>query len=535
MKKICIIISLFLLPIIAIAQDSSDFDSFLYEQLNDFDKFIDDANRDFINFMRNPWKEFKSEKPIEKRSKPEPVTPIVYDNKHLPSTDSIPSTLTIKEILDLTSSESKQKPIVKIEEPNKLIIEKPTPVTPSKPPVLPSPTKPLENTPLGLKEDKLPSQQKQQPVIKETPVKKSSPLYDGDRNRIKITYGGNTYYVTALSSISRNGTSENAIADAYESLFHTDYNNLISDCNKIKDELQLNDWGLFKLIEHVADNLNRDKNTSIIMQQFILNEMGYKARMARKANADKLLLFVASDIQIYGHPYITQGKTNYYYLNDNESCSFYMCQRDAPTAKNALDMRISNTPLFKGASTPSTHQAKGSSTSVTLSVPQELMEFYSSYPQCDYGVYINAPVNKAVADKLKSSLTPTIHGKSESQAANLLINFVQTAFQYATDGAQFGYEKPFFVEECFYYPQCDCEDRSILFSYLVRTLLNLNVVLLEYPNHIATAVCFNEDVTGDHININGNKYIICDPTYIGAPIGKVMPQFKNVSAKVLKY
>ena len=87
----------------------------------------------------------------------------------------------------------------------------------------------------------------------------------------------------------------------------------------------------------------------------------------------------------------------------------------------------------------------------------------------------------------------------------------------------------------FYYPYCDCEDRAVLYSYLVRNLLKLDVVLLDYPNHIATAVCFNENVSGDFVTVEGKKYIVCDPTYIGASIGKAMPQFKRVAAKVLKY
>lgn len=62
-----------------------------------------------------------------------------------------------------------------------------------------------------------------------------------------------------------------------------------------------------------------------------------------------------------------------------------------------------------------------------------------------------------------------------------------------------------------------------------------DVVLLDYPNHIATAVCFNENVSGDFVTVEGKKYIVCDPTYIGASIGKAMPQFKRVAAKVLKY
>ena len=67
-------------------------------------------------------------------------------------------------------------------------------------------------------------------------------------------------------------------------------------------------------------------------------------------------------------------------------------------------------------------------------------------------------------NRILSSLAPFVQGRNEADAANILINFVQTAFQYQTDGQQFGYEKPFFVEELFYYPYSDCEDRAMLFS-----------------------------------------------------------------------
>ena len=80
------------------------------------------------------------------------------------------------------------------------------------------------------------------------------------------------------------------------------------------------------------------------------------------------------------------------------------------------------------------------------------MDFYKDYPQCDYSVYFNAPVNAAMENRILSSLAPLVQGRNEADAANILINFVQTAFQYQTDGQQFGYEKPFFVEELFYYP-----------------------------------------------------------------------------------
>ena len=111
---------------------------------------------------------------------------------------------------------------------------------------------------------------------------------------------------------------------------------------------------------------------------------------------------------------------------------------------------------------------------------------------------------------------------------------MQTAFEYQVDDEQFGYERPLFADETFYYPYSDCEDRSILFSILVRELLNLDVVLLNYPGHLATAVHFTDNIEGDYMTIDNKKYIVCDPTYIGATIGEAMPQYKNEKAKIVK-
>lgn len=63
--------------------------------------------------------------------------------------------------------------------------------------------------------------------------------------------------------------------------------------------------------------------------------------------------------------------------------------------------------------------------------------------------------------------------------------------------------------------------------------MGLKVLLVYYPGHLATAVCFTEQVTGDYVALNNRKYIICDPTYIGAPVGITMPGMDNQKAKVI--
>ena len=559
MKKTISFIAGLLLALTGMAQENKGgISGFMKEELEDFDKFMDDADKDFINFMREPWKEFEAEKPVLKRVKPEPVKPVVYDEKTAPKSEK-PVCLTIEEILDMTTSEGKQKPVVQLNEVDRIVFDKPEvivrkkkdpkviiieekaadkpAVQPEKKPVVevietepeaePAPVVEADRRPEPAAEPRLP--------VSSTPT---SPLYRGESGRSKIAYGGLAFYLN--NSLNRkcslNGLNENAIADAYEALCNSDYKPLLADCAQIRKDLRLNDWGVFTLVRQVADTYCGTANESIVMQQFLLNEMGYKARMARKATEDKMMLFVATDCSIYAHPYITLNGQNYYNLSgNNEQCQFYMCQKDSPKAKNSVGMQLKEAPLFPGTVVSSTHQAKGSAARVTVDVPKALMDFYKDYPQCDYSVYFNAPVNAAMENRILSSLAPLVQGRNEADAANILINFVQTAFQYQTDGQQFGYEKPLFVEELFYYPYSDCEDRAMLFSYLVRKLLGLDVVLLDYPEHIATAVRFNGNVSGDYLMVNGRKYTVCDPTYIGASIGMTMPRYKTVSAKVLKY
>ena len=117
-----------------------DFDSFIKTEVQSFDKFIDDANKQFISFLRNPWKEFEAKKPVEKRTKPEPVKPVVYDEKKDPVAP--PVELDIEDILGQSTGESKQRPQGKINDGEKVGFEKPQPkpTTPTAKPALQLPS-----------------------------------------------------------------------------------------------------------------------------------------------------------------------------------------------------------------------------------------------------------------------------------------------------------------------------------------------------------------------------------------------------------
>ena len=177
----------------------------------------------------------------------------------------------------------------------------------------------------------------------------------------------------------------------------------------------------------------------------------------------------------------------------------------------------------------------------TLKINQNLISFYNTYPtsivddniMTKWSIYANTPLAKDVKEQLYSQLKPVINDKTQLEAVNILLNWVQTGFEYEYDDKVWDGDRVFFAEESLNYPFCDCEDRSILFTRLVRDFLGLKCILVFYPGHLAAAVHFTEAVNGDYIQLNGQKYIICDPTYINAPIGATMPGMDNPSAKVI--
>ncbi len=528
-----------LFPIVAgAAQPVDDFDAFITGSMKDFDSFITEANREYLDFMRNPWKKYHGQEPLRKRVSPEPKEAPVFNP--LPS-DSVepPRQLTIREILDLTTAEGRQGKSV--EAPTVFDVPPDTveAVSNDRPQTVKRPAKVIirdtvrTNRPAAVSPAK---ENPDRPVANENVRQQKNPLYTGGDGRRRINFFGVDYYVSdgLADAIKLTSTDEEAIVSAFESLYTADYKPLLSDLRSLRSDALQNDWALYLIVKQISESfVGHDE--SVVMRQFLLNALGLRARVARIAETGHLSLMIAPSVPLYGCLFITEGNTKFYDVDASRPYSFFMCPKEAPDAKRKIDMSMTRMPHLGAERKPAARSSSRYGTSAEVYVPVQLMKFYNAIPQCDYSVYATAKVDEDLSERLLSSLSRAIAGKTEKDAANILLDFCQNGFEYATDPEQFGYEKPFFAEELFYYPKCDCEDRSVLYRYLVKSLMKRDVVLLDYPNHIATAVNFEGDYPGDHIIVGGRKYLVCDPTFIGASIGMAMPQFKNVSANVLKY
>lgn len=326
---------------------------------------------------------------------------------------------------------------------------------------------------------------------------------------------------------------EQVISQKWDDLSKTNYNSVINDLNSFKTEMNLNDWGYYLLVKNASEKMTSDKNGQIFLEWFFLTKSNYKARLAFKDS--KLFLLLPSMNSIYGMPFFTFDNLKYYLINGKEN-DIFTYDKDFPEARIIMDLN-----LYKSINAPESIKTRnlkfeyeGQQYAFDIKYNQNAINFYKDYPLADIEVYFDATISTSTKESLTDALLPLIKGKTETEQALFLLRFVQTAFEYETDQQQFGTEKFFFPDEVIYYPYSDCEDRSVLFSYLVKQLMNLDIIGLNYPGHMATAVRFNEEVPGDYINFNGQKYVVCDPTFINAPIGMTMPQFADANAIVVE-
>jgi hypothetical protein len=476
MKKVIAIVCVWVL-IIAPGYTQSlenQYRDFKHAAQEHYSDFREQANAKYVDFLRSAWKYYNASIAVP-HPQDEPIPPVVYDEKKQQNGHEIKGEL--------------------------VPLPKPQPI--------PQPVAPIiEN--------------------------------DGDTKIVYITYYGTQFSFRAPKdkSISLQNLEAQTLAAAWDVLAGEEYNNLMHDCLFARDQYNLCDWAYLSLLQHLSETLYGKSNESVLLQAFIFANSGYKMRLA-VTEKGQLHILVGSEYTFYDHAYYEIDGEKFFPLVELKE-GIAVCNGAFENEK-PLSLFIASEQNFASSPISMPKRKTQSGVITTCSINKNLIDFYNSYPtghyRDDFGtrwaVYANSPLDESIKQELYPQLKSTIHGAPESQAVNVLLNWVQTAFEYEYDDKVWGSDRAFFPAESLYYPYCDCEDRSILFSRLVRDLLGLDVVLLYYPGHLATAVKIDNFNIGDYVNVGGERFIICDPTYIGAPVGMSMPNLDNSSVKVI--
>ena len=475
------IVATIALPSFTLAQSMAEFEQWKRQYMGEFKQYKDEMDREFADFLKQRWKPFDTEVGIVRDVAPKPVV--------IPVAPEV---------------EEKPVPVTRPVLPEPVISEKTLPRMIPKPVVIVPPPPPV--------------------VISEKTVEIEFLGYP-----LSIVDG-----LSGSVNLSGVTASQAGIQQKFSELAQSDYPKTIQQLVRIKRQLKLNDWAYVRLVQQFSEQLSSSQNALSVVGWFLLLKSDLDARIA--FDSSRIYLLVPSKQNLYDVAYFKYGTQKYYSLTQQKQlpANLYSYDGNYPKNLNLSDFALSESINSLGDEELKRLGFSFQSKAYELEVPynKNTLNFLSSYPQMDINQYFQTPVNSVTASALLSQLRPMVNDMREKEAVDFLLRFVQKAFRYETDQDQFGKENYLFVEETLFYPASDCEDRSVLFAWLVKNLLNLNVIGLDFPGHVATAVELSNPL-GDVINYQRRQYTIADPTYINATAGMKMPQFKNITPRVI--
>lgn len=401
---------------------------------------------------------------------------------------------------------------------------------PSKPDVVPREIlpQPVEESPVSVAENPTPAT----PALP-TPVVPVAPA-PGDKMASVDFYGAKLALPFKKQMASLASTDNKDVAAYWNALKEKGFAQVAQSLLQYRDQMGLSDYMLYLLTRKYAEAAlkSRSDGERDVLTQFLLVHNGYDARLG--ISDGRLLLMLPFAGKVYSRPYIQQNGVNYYVFSKTSGGKSPIFSYQLPaeaSGKGQLSMGLN-----KGSIRLPMNARKYTFTDGVLKIEGNvninLIRLLADLPQMENVLYAQSVADPACRQTVIESLSAQLAGKSKQEALEALLHFVQHAFRYATDDEQFGYEKPFFFEETLYYPMCDCEDRAVFFSYLVKELLHLDCHLLDYPGHISTAVAI-DGVSGDHYTYKGKTYYMADPTFVGAKVGMCMPDYKNIKPELL--
>lgn len=297
----------------------------------------------------------------------------------------------------------------------------------------------------------------------------------------------------------------------------------------------LGDWCTYKVVEQYATTWAKGcEEAKVIMIQYLMLNMGYDVRLA--ISGDQVILCLPFQQEVCevvrffqdGQPFYTYPKP---------TSSIYVANIPQEEVGDRMNLVQTHPISLPHDNLMFTLEYGGLYIAGNLNL--NVIRMQQEVPLMDFPCYAASLYDDSLRLAIVKQLQKQLKDFSEEDAANALLHFVESGFKYKTDPEQFGpgVEKPFFFEEILYHPYCDCEDRAIFYSYLVKHVLGLDVVLVHFPGHACTAVAFTNPPamrTGSY-TYKGKRYYICDPTYVVSDVGMCHYSYDNVTPQFYEW
>jgi len=328
--------------------------------------------------------------------------------------------------------------------------------------------------------------------------------------------------------------SEDSISGFWTSFARSNSNQLVDQLMDYRDLLGMGDWGYFQLVKATSNHiftgnvLNADLLTWALMIR-----SGFDVRLAFNQNSTTVIF--PSENTIFSKQFVVIGETRFYLDREMRSQLLVTCQNPFRDNVGRIDLNFYKSLNFNGKPTIRMISFPWNNKSYEFSMRYnpEVIRFYKEYPQTDAYVYFGAPVSSVLKENLIEQFYPILSKMDRLESAAFLQQFVQKEFVYISENQKDEFHKNRFAEEIIASKSGDDRSKAVLYSWLVRILLHLPVVGVQFPEYYSTAVCYDSSLDGNYYYLNREKYYITDPTYLNAPIGVTMPAFEGLTPQLI--
>jgi len=330
----------------------------------------------------------------------------------------------------------------------------------------------------------------------------------------------------ALSKI--NAVSEGSVSEFWKSFSLSNSNNLVDQLMNYRDLLGLGDWGYFQLVKATSNFIFSDSQlNSDLLTWALMIRSGYDVRLA--FNQRCVTILFPSENMIFSRQFIVIAQKRFYLDREMNSQLLVTCQKSFPENVRTFDLEFYKALNFnsKLKSQKILFQWNNKNYQFILRSNPSAVQFYNDYPNTEPAIYFRAPVSSTLKEDLLEQFYPLLSKMSKTEAVSFLQHFVQKAFKYISDNKKDELNLHRFTDQIVYSKLGDDRGKSVLFSWLVRILLQSPIVGIQFPGYFSTAISFDEPLDIDFYYFNKKKYYLTDPTLREAPIGVTLPELSG--------
>jgi hypothetical protein len=315
-------------------------------------------------------------------------------------------------------------------------------------------------------------------------------------------------------------------------LKNSNLTNLVSQLDSISNHFGMDDIAFLLFTDKVSKNVYPDVLRQGLFRYALLQTKGYRVLLGY--SYDYLTVYGHLDFKVHNVAFVNYEKfvlTDISFLQNLEPCEELLLE--SSNGGRAITMNENRPPLFDAITKQfNIHfEYEGMQYNFKGILNHSMVSYYRELPTIAFGqVYLNYKFSKQVESSLINSLKLATKNMFPSKQIDFLLQFAQNAFRYKTDYESMGREKFAFPEEVLANQFADCEDKSVLFAYLAKEVLDLPSVALIYyiDNHLNVGVAFNHKSAYNFI-YNNQKYLVCEPSGLGFKPGDNVYDLKKAS------